>query len=693
MQQILSFSIDIFDIRRKDVLKIRDDSSLVSRIQIQKDIQLNNQAVIVFAKSKSYEQLEVQKTLKLFNYVKIKLIVKNKGLGEETKEDTFYFSGFITGEGNQNTYGQTPMSNVSITISDFSTLFKTTFYTKNLTFLDILQEAEPSFRLLNFSEVFNDKDNKLLDDFYSINQIGYVFFVFFFFRFLYTIVYEIQGGTATPKRANGEKIFKDFKIFMPFGFDVEKEGSAKQESLFKNQVSSLIIYKHLQGVALDLYKYLYPEPIFEFTTYETQDSVILQIRPTPFMCFDANKQNLSNQEIVESYNVIEEKEFGHKFVSELPVGLGGDYPNSFIERHLYKNDVTKRVFVATEKSKGIHPRDLLPNQNETIELMDRFYKMIPVSVKYLESSSFSRSAQSVVNVIWTTPATDTAVLQTSGRQLVYALLEQRLPLENGKRSQAGFRQYVNDQFVSTKDPNPVFLMNYSDSDFISGDMKYFGFREFEVKWNCLTLYESSAHHILSYIDKAILQKIKDDSEKDTTTCQMLKDALNAEAQRSERKKKQKVNRNVLEAQKIGIFYKEALENTDFKAALKVFGIDPKTFNKDSVVKFIQDMREKGTGNLGSFVAKLNGIIAKSYRENEHLYDGSITKPIDVSILPGMIIDSKYEGHAQYNSPRFRGYVSAVNHVMDFNSATMKTTIMMTRTALENSKVSSNVSAR
>lgn len=154
----------MFDVRTKQSMKIVDDRDFVKTIQIRKDIQLNNQAVITFNKSKAYVRSQVEYKLKLYNYVKIKLTTFNSGNTNiiKTRDEkpkgshVFYFSGFITDVGKVFNLSETPDASVSITVSDFAYLFKTAFYTKNLVFLDILNQTVPEFRLLNFNDIFND---------------------------------------------------------------------------------------------------------------------------------------------------------------------------------------------------------------------------------------------------------------------------------------------------------------------------------------------------------------------------------------------------------------------------------------------------------------------------------------------------------------------------------------------------------
>jgi hypothetical protein len=699
MQQVLKFNIEIFDVRTKSSIKIRDDAELVRNIQITKDLQLNNQAIITFAKSRSYTLLKLEESMKLYNYVKIELLLKNYDQGSDYQ--TFYFSGFIQNMSKQTLYGQSPSSATTIVIVDFANLFKTTFYTKNLTFLDILNQAVPEFRLLNFSEIFNDPKNKLLNDFYSVNQIGFIFFSFFFFKFLYNIVYDKPGES---KMVGKESIFKQFKLFMPFGFDVGKE--KEWQSMFKSQVSSLIIYKQLQGVALDLYKYLYPEPLFEFSTYETVDSVILQIRTTPLMSFDrvlkdkttieyqeADPSSLTQTETlnlqggvesVDSFNVINRGDFGFDRIKSIEFETGFQ-PVKFIRDHL--NPIMKTMNDTIKESKKLDVDSLIPTNYECSLLVKNFFNVIDFDIRFLESINMTRTAQSVVNVIWTTPATDTAVLKTSGRSLVYGLLYDKL--SSYGLGEEAFKKYVADQFVKNVNPNPVFLMNYKNmfpDKYVSGDLNYFGFREFEIKWNCLTFYDSTAYYILNYIDKELIEKMIEEST-DLKEMKKLNSILENNSQKTDsntKKNPKKSVKNISPPKKIGVFYEAAFKDAGFLAACDQFKFDPKEFKASDVSTFLLKLKNAGSASLGTFVAELNGIVAQAYRENEHLYDCQILKPIDLSILPGMIVNSVFPGNPEFNKPRFRGYVTAISHTIDFNASTMKSNFNMTRTASDDS---------
>lgn len=717
MQQILNFTISIFDVRTKLSVKIKDDNTLVRNIKIQKSTSLDNSATITFAKDRSYKLLGIEEQMKLYNYVKIELTLKNynpTNITDENPEgDKFYFSGFIQNINKQVVYGTSPSASVSVTIVDFANLFKTTFYTKNLTFVQILQQAVPEFRLINFEEIFEDPKNRLLNSFYSLNQMGFIFFSFFFFKFLYNIVYEKPGEV---KKAGEDPIFKQFKLFMPFGFDMVKKDDSKIESMFKSQVSSLIIYKHLQGVALDLFKYVYPEPIFEFTTHETADSVILQIRLTPFMSFarpqhGSIKLNYGNKIVgsrdagaggsynqrelplegsvssIDDYRVINEEDFGHSRIATM-LQETQDLTTTHIREHLYPIMTTMNETL--KESRKLDVDTFIPDNAECELLTNLYFKEIDFDIRFLETISMTRTSQNVVNVIWTVPTTDTAVLQSSGRALVYGLLQQKLNELGGGSDQ--FSQYIATQFLENKQPNPAFLWNYKDmypGKYVSGDLNFFGFREFEIKWNCLTVYDSSVYQVLNFVDRKTLEEIRtasNDSKFMAIRNKAVEDNVQKIDSNSKDNKKKMLN-NAAPMKKIGVFYEQAFNDPDFKAATARLGFDAKTLESmkaKDIAAFILKSKDTGAAAIGAFVAKLNGIIARSYRENEHLYDCQILTPINLSIFPGMIVRSEYPDLEQYNSPRFKGYVTGITHTIDFNNASMKSNFTLNRTALEDS---------
>ena len=762
MQQVLKFKIEIFDVRMRTSISIVNDTALVRSIQINKGTTLDNVATIVFHKSKTYDLLPMETILKLYNYVKIELEVRNYNPSNiETdplgsfKGDMFYFSGFIQTINKASQFGQTPSSAVTISVSDYANLMKTTFYTKNLTFLEILNQAVPEFRMINFSEYLGDKKNKLLDSFYSPTQMGFIFFAFIFFKFMYRIVYDIDGQTNQTKKLaapDSREIFKKFKIYMPFGFDVGDiwSDSGIEHSILKGQETSLMIYKQLQGVALDLFKYLYPEPIFEFTTYETADSVILMIRFTPLMKF--NRLTLSPQEITvgktysdwefdswntaavstqghsfdsDSYNVIEYKDFGYDRVKSIRRDRGVS-PASMLKDHLNEKNILSMLSENLNEEKHLKVEDLIADDRESDKITDLFFNVIKIDTRYLENLNMTRSASSVVNVIWTVPTTDTAVLKMSGREIVYAYMQQRLLEVGGNDS---FGNYVYQQFNPGFNANPVFLMDYRKvfgQDFVSGDMNYFGFREFEVKWNYLSVEYSSIGYILKYVDTATLIKAKKGCA-DSKVVRALDDALRASsnvtqqtssANNKPRKQKSAFARAEQIIQTTPLYspyltyvppttyrqtiraslkaikpsknkkpdIKSALDDKAFKAAMKRYGLSEEDLkNSSKIVELIKRAKEEDTRLMGGFVGELNGVIASAYRENEHLYDCQLLKPIDVKILPGMVVESDNESK-KAKSPKFKGYVTSISHSIDFSTATMKTNMNISRTASDDSGI-------
>lgn len=754
MQQILKFKIEIFDTRTRTSINIVDDSALVRSIQINKGTTLDNIATIIFQKSKTYEMLPMETILKLYNYVKIELEVRNYNPTNlvDNKGEIFYFSGFIQTINKSSQFGQTPSAAVTITISDYANLMKTTFYTKNLTFLEILNQAVPEFRMINFSEYLGDEENELLNSFYSPTQMGFIFFAFIFFKFMYRIIYDENGETKKLSTPKGKEIFKKFKIYMPFGFPVNigspDAGSERinvSESILKGQETGLMIYKQLQGVALDLFKYLYPEPIFEFTTYETEDSVILMIRLTPLMKFDRPilpSKNISfgrgdfggeyQEHLVStqssffnigSYNVIEFEDFGHNRIKSIREKTGVS-PAQQLKYHLDDNNILNMLSKNLDEKKNIKVEDLIANDSESDKITDLFFNPVKIDTKYLETLNMTRSASSVVNVIWTVPTTDTAVLKMSGRELVYAYMQQRLNEVGGNDK---FGNYVYQQFNPGFYANPVFLMDYRGvfgQDFVSGDMNYFGFREFEIKWNYLSVEYATIAHILKYIDKVTLAKAKEkckddkvvkvlnDAERDTanvtqqttskdnkprkqTTTFIPYDlqsshipSTNAYASKNVRIYKQAIrtttSKKPLKSKKIDI--KAAVNDKAFQAAMDRYKLKIDDLkNVDKIISLILQAKKDDTNLMGGFVSKINSVIASAYRENEHLYDCQILKPIDVKVLPGMIVESESESSLG-RSPRFKGYVTSISHSIDFNAATMKTNLNISRAASDDSAV-------
>lgn len=790
MQQILKFNIELFDVRMRSSIDIINDTNLVQNIQINKSTTLDNIATITFIKSRAYEMLPMESILKLYNYVKIELTLKNYGPDSESK---FYFSGFIQTINKASQFGQIPSATVTITVGDYASLLKTTFYTKNLTFLEILNQAVPEFRMINLSEFLGDATQKLLDKgFYSPPQLGFIFFTFLFFKFMYKIVYDEDGSTKKTEAPGNREIFKKFKIYMPFGFDIDPGAEDRQgikETMLKGQEQSLTIYKQLQGVALDLFKYIYPEPIFEFSTYETEESVILQIRLTPFMKFDRKvtppkeikfgepdnyipglyaTKSVSTQEYAfapNSYNTIERYEFGFRRIKSIQAELGRS-PSSLLRAHLNEDNLITTIQASIGDSKNLDIEDLVASDKESDEITEKFFNVIPMDTTYLESLNMTRAASSVVNVIWTVPTTDTAVLKMSGRELVYAYLEQRLKETGGI---AKFGNYVYQQFNDGFDPNPIFLMDYRKvfgQDFVSGDMNYFGFREFEIKWNYLSTEYNTVNNILNFIDKAVLAKARAAS-KDTSVTRMLDEAMRKTNDPTAQSSYISKNGKVINPRRAAKIFADASHTVNFdisppsglsqeqqdakmaqllfpekfggrvnviqkmekegwktnpatirqtsragnlpkpsknksaavneakkalyNKALKRYGdtiTEKDLSNVNKIIELLMRAKVEDARLMGGFVAKINGVVGEAYRENEHLYDCNIVKPIDLTILPGMIVESSTKNLK--DKPQFKGYVTSISHSIDFNGATMKTAINLSRTASDDSGIVAKV---
>jgi hypothetical protein len=729
----------------KTSITVVDDTNLVSNIQINKGITLDNTATITFAKSKTYNLLDMEKSLKLYNYVKIELDLQTY---DPQGGNKFWFSGFIQSINKSANFGMSPNATVSITVTDYANLMKTTFYTKNLTFLEILNQAVPEFRLVNLSKELGADSEKLLTDFYSPTQLGFIFFLFLYFKFMYRILYETDGSTKKTAAPDSREIFKKFKVYMPFGFEI-----AGNKSMLNGQEQTLTLYKQLQGVALDLFKYIYPEPIFEFNTFETYDTVILMIRLTPFMKFDRpynspTEISVGEQDVgmldtwattsassrgasfyADSYNVIERYDFGFNRIKSCREAQGVS-PATLLREHLEETKAKKPKRIITTiqkaigKSKNINVDDLIANNDEADEITDLFYNEQPIDARFLESMAMTRSASSVVNVIWTVPTTDTAILKMSGREMVYAFLEEKLTKLGGEDK---FGSYLLQQFNEGFNPNPVFLMDYKSKlsageNFVSGDMNYFGFREFEIKWNYLSLLYNSMSYILNNIDKKVLAEARKLSA-NTTQQRILDNAMRRLADPTTRSTEVKANGKVVDlrrkwAENTEItttgsvrtyqqtsrtskkpsndkqkqindavnqqLFKDALERYSEEAGLGKLN-KTNIQNAKTVVALLDYARKADDQLMTGFVSKLNGVVAEAYRENEHLYDCTISKPIDLSVLPGMIVKSSSESF-KASSPFFKGYVTAISHAINFGTATMKTSINISRTASDDSGI-------
>lgn len=742
MQQVLKFKIEIFDVRTRTSISVIDDTNLVRNIQINKSTTLDNVATITFSKSKTYELLPMESILKLYNYVKIELTLNNYYPDSVEK---LYFSGFIQNIGKSANFGTSPSATVSISIGDYASLLKTTFYTKNLTFLEILNQAVPEFRMINLTEYLGDSSKKLLDDFYSPPQLGFIFFTFLFFKFMYKILYNDDGSSKKTAAPDSREIFKKFKIYTPFGFDVPVQDG---NSFLNGQDQTITIYKQLQGVALDLFKYIYPEPIFEFSTYETEDSVILMIRFTPLMKFDRaitppkavtfgsgdyggeyQEKKITTQDFSfdpNSYNVIERYDFGHNRIKSIRETVGVS-PSQLLKEHL---DADPKKLLSTlqdsiGESKKLSIEDLIADDTEADAITKNFFNVIDLDSDLIETLNMNRSANSVVNVIWTVPTTDTAILKMSGREMVYAYLEQRLQEVGGEDK---FGNYVLQQFNPNFNANPAFLMDYRGvfgSDFVSGDMNYFGFREFEVKWNYLSLHYNTAAYILAYVDRKVLEEARIAS-KDKVVTRMLDDAIrdNSDATTKSSSAKDGNPRQTVtmferagatkgdfpssgplakatsfrQTSRAGNLPKPSKNRVSdissaknsklFRDALQTYKnvINEKDINNSSkIIELLMTAKKDDAELMGSFVAKINGVIAEAYRENEHLYDCNVVRPIVLSVLPGMIVRSTSRS-SKGQSPRIKGYVTAVSHSIDFNAASMKSAINISRAASDDSGV-------
>lgn len=754
LQQIIKFELEMFDVRTKQSIKIVDDRNFVKSIQIRKDLQLNNQAVIVFNKSKAYVRSGIEYNIKLYNYVKLKLttlnygntnLIKTKDSDPKDRHD-FFFSGFITDVGKLFNLSETPESSVSVTVSDFAYLFKTAFYTKNLVFLDILNQTVPEFRLLNFNDIFNDPNGKLLDQPYTPNEMGFLFFCFVYYKFLYPMTHDISGAPKSHSSSSSDsesKIYKNFKVFMPFDFN-----NPKVKSMFSTQAQTLILYKQFQGTVFELFKYLYPEPIFEFNTYETESSNILIIRPTPFMAFsrkfgtettnlsfvregggglDSVEQSVqmeSSDFSVDSYDIIESDEnggdFGFKQVKEITGSTDINASSASVSSYIADKVSKISDNIQSTINKPFSVYDFLPDYAESLEIQNLFFDIQLFNNNFIETLTSQRSSNSVVNIIWTTPVTDTAVLNLSGRAIVFAKMKEDLAtLQTGM-----FDEYIYNQFAPKNDSNPVFLWNYKNQNpngFVSGDINYFGIREFEIKWNFMTFYENALGVVLRSMNKSALEKIKESCKdkpfiddivshiqgnSDTidkkgfvpvkTGVKSFLNSIKSPAYDWSKNDSKNISYKDIRASYVkprrdnsSIFLKEALKDPILHATLQQFGLTVSEIQDftsyDKLIDLLSKAKEKSVNQFGVFAKRINGVVSKAFRENEHLYEMGISTIINTSIFPGIILESFNEA-SEYNRPWFKGYVTSVNHTLDFNKASLKSLITLSRTASDDSGV-------
>lgn len=670
MQQIVKFEIELFDVRRKSTIVILNDSSYIKSIAIRKDIYLNNTASIVFIENSIYTKTKIDDILRLYNYAKMKLTLTNSGDTSKDMTSTFYFSGFVSSISRNAKLGSNPDSVVTMVIRDYASLLKSTFYTRNLTFLDILNQAIPEFRLLNFKEIFNDESEELISSFYDPNQMGFIFFSFLYYKFFHGILNEYSGNKRFNTVINNKHVFKKFKIFMPFSF--------RKESMFVEQATNLIIYRQMQGVAFDMFKYLYPEPIFEFNTYETEDAVVLIIRPTPFMSFP----DYSYDAKAKDYKVIEYNDFGIKTMKDL---------NNKASLSTQINDWNSPIYKTIDGAVkyDLKCKELVPTQKETNRIMDFLYNMKNFDTMLIESYALQKSEANVVNMIWTVPVTDTSILQCSGRLLVYAKLEEKLERDQDmKVKEESFSKYIENQFRPGQYSNPVFLWNYKGyekNNFISGDMNFFGLREFEVRWNYLTMFDILAYSVLDSLNQEELRKIATSSQ-NTEEARMARDRIFAIDTTKERAaklaKEGKINsQNVVDPLKDKkMSLNTAINKQRVDAIYQKLG---KTIGEISALKgddintFLKQMREIDGNSAMNFVSEVNSVVARAYRENEHVYDGVIKTVINLGVGPGQVFQTTTGVH-----PFFKGYIASSIHTLDFNGSSFRTDLEVSRVAQE-----------
>lgn len=489
MNQLISnFEINFINSRTKEKTTIVNDSSFVDTINIHKDISLNNVVSISFVKNKAYENASIGNYLSLFNYVKIKIELTNS---DESVPQKYYFSGFIVEINEVDDLGERPMFAVVVTVSDFSHLLKTTFYSKNLTFLDILAQAIPEFRLLNFNEIFfsgkkDPRGDAMISQFYTPSQMGFVLFMFFTFKFFVKMI------------ENNEVEIKPFRIFLPFCFGVE--------SKFATQAMSLLIYKQFQSNSMELFKYLFPEPFFEFNVLETESSVNLIIRPSPLLAYDNT-----------DYKVIEvpEFDFGLSVIDSSDPNAAvvinqkiRDWQSLVINYIEGKNGGTENLKSIGSNLAYSSLSDFMSSDQDAKIIAGVLYKEKYLDVKKIASISSRKSSSSVVNLIWTVATTDTSLIRATGRGLVYGNFEELIldfrgspqtheefrlnHIETDKRYKEGINWYLSAQYSIMKPySNPMIFLPPDGNATCPGDIRIFGLREFEARWNMFNIVDFS----------------------------------------------------------------------------------------------------------------------------------------------------------------------------------------------------------
>jgi len=682
--------MEFFDTRTDRKLVNENDFSYISTLSINRDLQLNNTVQVQMFKNKAYQRSGIESFLTLFNYVKLEAVVEDAGSPKEV-----YFSGFVINVTKTDDLGENPASSILIVIADFAHLFKTTFFTKNITFFEVLQQFEPTFRLLNFNEVFAD-DNFLISQFFTPNEFAYVMFTFFLMKFYVPILRKVGVSESNP-------IFKDFRIFLPFSFD--------EESSLASQSMTLITYKQHQTTAFDYFKYLYPEPFFEFNVFETKDSYSFMIRPTPFYDFQKGSGKLTQDdkmnptEKLGTYNVINVKEldFGYDKITQ----LGYAELNSRIKTSLTPViDYLSKKETIKDVVKIVDVNRLLTSSQDTQKIVKKFYSTQFLDRSTIISKGFSKRSNDVVNLIWTTPVVDAGVYRMEGRLFAFANLEENVGMTKIDKTKGvqdktkkieQFREYVKNQNTLLdndfsvnfyKNYNPVFLFDYSDdsSNFMSGDISFFGLKEIELRWNFFNHLDHFTKYLIKALEDACYRKMYG-SKSEGPVGPLLSgtDNLMSYADRVvglSSINDAKVPDDVWQLREALITKHRRLIESKFKVNLKSIVAAAKM---GEINVQLEQLKTNSGDIINQFVSSLNYVVARAYRNNEHLYTGTISLPVNLDLCPGMNVSTSKAGSSDVSDFNITGYVQRVTHRFDFNSSSFSTGLDMTRTCVTEGK--------
>jgi hypothetical protein len=688
IQNIKKFKMEFFDTRTDRKLVNENDFTYISNVSINRDLQLNNTVQLQMFKNKAYKRSGIESFLTLFNYVKLEVSVDEGGMIPKD----MYFSGFVINVTKTDDLGESPGSSILVVIADFAHLFKTTFFTKNITFFDVLQQFEPTFRLLNFNEVFSD-DDFLISQFFTPNEFAFIMFAFFLKKFYVPMLNKIGVDESKP-------IFKNFRIFLPFSFD--------EESLLASQSMTLITYKQHQTTAFDFFKYLYPEPFFEFNIFETKESYNFMIRMTPFYDFQNGSVRLTSDdkknpdEMIGTYNVINVKEldFGFDNVKQ----LGFSELNSRIKKSLQPViEYLSKKETLKETIKKIDINKLLTSDEDAQKIVEKFYSTQYLDRSTIISKGFSKRSNDVVNLIWTTPVVDAGVYRIEGRLFAFANLEENIGMTKidkqkgiqdveGKKKR--FKDYITVQNAALdvefdisdyKFYNPIFLFNYSDdkSKFMSGDISFFGLKEIELRWNFFNHLDHFTKYLIASLEKSGYIKAFGSrsegpvGEAITGTDDMMNDPNRV------------VDLSFINTAKISDTLKKAIIDKHKRMVEKQFNVNLQrivdSFRPGETNKELERLKTKSGDIINKFVSSLNYVVARAYRNNEHLFVGTVGLPVNLDLYPGMNLSTSENDSSDVSNFNITGYVQSVNHRFDFNSSLFSTMLSMNRTNVTEGK--------